>query len=128
MKKCPLTIQTLSQKLNLTKMDNLNQNHINKNPTNPSPTTELKEILSPYRFDFSRLVVLIETAPQSCQFEQVMLTKEQFKAVSNLLFELLPKVDSETMNVTTRPTPVVEIKTDGIESFYPPEQIVPEES
>lgn len=77
-----------------------------------------------------RLLILLETDPQSCRYEQILFTAEQFLKLSNFISNLFPACTSpKCPNPKNCRPPIVEEKFDiaikaEIKSFYPPEKLI----
>lgn len=106
-------------------MENLNVSHINKSPTSPSPITASSPvpIASPYEDELShtRLIVLLESAPGSNIFRQVLFTKEQFLAVSDAIKAQMKIVSPTSFDVPIRFNP--KIKIEDLEDNYTDDEI-----
>ena len=75
-------------------------------------------------FNATRLIVLLETEPQSCRFEQIMLNQEQFKKLTDVLLSFFPVAPiGHGHDLVTAIKPVVKIPDEGVEDFYLPEEI-----
>ncbi len=81
-------------------------------------------VVSPYSNELhhTRLVFILETAPLSNEFRQILLTKEQWMNVEQVIRDQMRHVSPNHFDVPCRDD--VRIKADGIEDFYTTEQIV----
>lgn len=77
----------------------------------------LQNIVSPFRAEFSaiRVVVMNETSPMSDKYEQLLLNREQYIKLLDMLESFLPRTRTGDLAVTTINRPV---KIMGVKSWY----------
>lgn len=85
---------------------------------------EEQSILTPYlgKLSVTRLIVMLETRPQSNEYRQIALTREQFKIFSDGLIRAINPTDEVSL-VFNMNNSIAAKLNERAEDFYTPEEI-----